>query len=181
MAKIRNNIIPANARKIYNSENFYNIQFIVSIDRLIRNQYGITKETQHKNLSFYNSPLCMTPQRIDRMVVNELSRAANYSHAVTVNDVIFLSGITGQSTKETSFDEQFDLILEKLKIVLSNARSSIGHIVKITAYLLDEQFFENFNEKYNKTFTSLPARTTIVCKFINKFTKLELDVIAIKG
>ncbi len=123
----------------------------------------------------------MTPQRIDRMVVNELSRAANYSHAVTVNDVIFLSGITGQSTKETSFDEQFDLILEKLKIVLSNARSSIGHIVKITAYLLDEQFFENFNEKYNKTFTSLPARTTIVCKFINKFTKLELDVIAIKG
>lgn len=115
---------------------------------------------------------------VKRFIVEGLPRTANYSHAVSYGDLIFLSGITGHSTEDTSFSEQFNVLAGRLRKTLEAAGSSFENVLKVTVYLSDRKYFREFNELFNGVFTSPPVRTTIVCSFVHDHLKLEMELIA---
>lgn len=123
----------------------------------------------------------MSRDKMKRIIVESLPRAGQYSHAVISGDLVFISGVTGQTTQENSLTEQFDESVRKIEKILAEASSSISYVVKVTAYLSDQKFFQEFNRLFNNIFTSAPVRTTIVCGFVNSLVKIELDVIAAKS
>ena len=123
----------------------------------------------------------MKNANVRRISLQNLPKAANYSHAVVANRIIFVSGVTGQNETKTTLKSQFDEIVRRISAVLSEGHSSIEDVVKVTAYLSDAGLFNEFNELFNKTFISAPARTTIVCGFSNPRVKVELDLVALES
>ncbi|TRM75412.1 RidA family protein [Sulfolobus sp. E1] len=112
--------------------------------------------------------------------VPSLSKGGPYSHAVIYDNLVFISGMTGQDPeKDLSFEEQFKNAIEKIAKVLEQASSSLDKVLKVTVYLSDPQYFNKMNELFKYYFpNNPPARTTIVCRFVNDKIKVEIDVVA---
>lgn len=123
----------------------------------------------------------MSKNMLKRIIVDNVPRAGQYSHAVISGNLVFLSGVTGQETQETSLTEQFDKSVSRIEKILAESGSSIGDVIKVTAFLSDQEYFQEFNALFNKTFISAPVRTTIVCGFVNNLVKVEIDIIAAKS
>ncbi len=112
--------------------------------------------------------------------VADLPKGGPYSHAVVSGNLVFVSGQTGQLPgKKTSFEDQFNNAMEKIKKILQESGTSIDNVVKATVYIADKKYFKELNEIYGKVFkSSPPARTTIVSGFVADDVLVEVDVIA---
>jgi len=112
--------------------------------------------------------------------VADLPKGGPYSHAVVSGNLVFVSGQTGQlPDRKTSFEDQFNNAMEKIKRILQASGASLDNIVKTTVYIADKSYFKNLNEVYGKFFrSSPPARTTIVSGFVADDVLVEVDVIA---
>lgn len=114
--------------------------------------------------------------------VSSLPKGGPYSHANISGDFIFISGQTGQvSGKDTSFSQQFENIMEKIKSILEASGSSLEKVLKVSVYIARKEDFKTMNELFEKYFPkNPPARSTLVVGFVSEGIHVEIDAIATK-
>ena len=106
-----------------------------------------------------------------------------YSQAVKSNGLVYCSGQIAIDPKtndmiDGDIEQQTTQVLENLKAVLAEAKSSLDKAVKVTVYLADMADFQTMNEIYAKFFKKKPARATVAVKTLPKNALVEIDCIA---
>src|ERR1044071_1899430 len=96
----------------------------------------------------------------------------NLSAATRFGNLVFVSGQTGRHpvTGEVGKDvrEQTRNILERIKVILEAAGTSLDNVLTATTYLTNVRDLAAYNEEYAKFFpTSKPARTTVTVAALN--------------
>jgi 2-iminobutanoate/2-iminopropanoate deaminase len=96
----------------------------------------------------------------------------NLSPGTRFGNLVFVSGQTGRhpTTGEPGKDirEQTRNVLERIKVVLEAAGTSLDNVLTATVYLVDRNDLAAYNEIYATYFpTSKPARTTVTVAALN--------------
>ena len=107
----------------------------------------------------------------------------NLSAATRFGNLVFVAGQTGRDprTGELGKDvrEQTRNILERIKVVLEAAGTSLEHVLTATVYLTRREDLAAYNEEYAKYFpTDKPARTTVTVASLNA-PELVIEITAI--
>jgi len=107
--------------------------------------------------------------------------AGQYSHAVTANGFVYVSGQGPVDPKtgvmSDNFAEQIRQTLRNVETILKGVGAGLNDVVKINAYLADLTRFKEYNEVYTEFFkTEPPARTTIGCQLHG--IHVEIDCVA---
>lgn len=109
-----------------------------------------------------------------------------YSHAVLVNNMLFVSGqiakhpvsgelMTGDIKTESK------QVMENVKAILTDAGMDFTHICKTTIFLKDMNDFASVNEVYGSYFTgNYPARETVQVSRLPLDVNVEISITAIK-
>ncbi len=98
---------------------------------------------------------------------------------------MFLSGQIPLNPKDLAvvgqdIETQITQVLENLKNLLEDARSSLEGVVKTTMFLKDMGDFAKANEIYGRYFKSpYPARSTIQVAKLPKDVLVEIEAVAI--
>lgn len=110
--------------------------------------------------------------------------AAAYSQAIVFDRLIFVSGqvpidpATGRFV-HGPIEEQAKQTLENLRVILEEAGSSLGNVLKVTVFLRDMHDYRPFNEVYARYFpTDPPARTAVQAGALPLGVAVEIDAIA---
>lgn len=81
--------------------------------------------------------------------------------------------------KGGNIKEQTKLVMENLKAILTEAKSSLDKVIKTTVFIKDMNDFAAMNEVYAEYFgESKPARSTIEVARLPKDALVEIEVIA---
>ena len=106
-----------------------------------------------------------------------------YSQAVSVGDMVFLSGqlalnpATGELA-EGGIQGQTEQALKNIEAILAEAGLSMDNVVKTTVFLADIKDFAAMNEVYAKHFTaSYPARSAVQVAALPKGGLVEIECI----
>ena len=96
----------------------------------------------------------------------------NLSPATRFGKLVFVAGQTGRhpQTGEVGKDirEQTRNVLERIKVVLEAAGSSLDNVLTATTYLTKLENLAAYNEEYAKYFPGdKPARTTVTVVSLN--------------
>src|SRR3989442_7940623 len=96
----------------------------------------------------------------------------NLSPEPRFGNLVFVAGQTGRHavTGEVGKDmrEQTRNILERIKLILAAAGTSLDNVLTATTYLTRVQELAAYNEEYAKYFpTNKPARTTVTVAALN--------------
>jgi 2-iminobutanoate/2-iminopropanoate deaminase len=96
----------------------------------------------------------------------------NLSLAIRFGDLVFVAGQTGRHPKtgELGKDirEQTRNTLERVKVILEAAGTSLDNVLTATTYLTRREDLAAYNEEYAKYFpTNKPARTTVTVASLN--------------
>jgi 2-iminobutanoate/2-iminopropanoate deaminase len=108
----------------------------------------------------------------------------NLSPATKFGSLVFVAGQTGRHPKtgELGRDirEQTRNTLERVKVVLEAAGTSLDQVLTATVYLTRREDLAAYNEEYAKYFpTDKPARTTVTVASLNTpELVVEITVIA---
>jgi 2-iminobutanoate/2-iminopropanoate deaminase len=107
--------------------------------------------------------------------------AGQYSHAVTANGFVYVSGQGPVDPKtgvmSDNFAEQIRQTIRNVETILNGVGAGLKDVVKINAYLADLTRFKEYNEVYTEFFPSeAPARTTIGCQLHG--IHVEIDCVA---
>jgi 2-iminobutanoate/2-iminopropanoate deaminase len=120
------------------------------------------------------------------MEKNTLSKPAGpYSHAVVVNDLIFVSGQLPinslTNTLETNFEVAVKQVFNNLENVLKFYKSNLNSIVKVNIFLTESKQIETFNNLYKAILNEpYPARSLVVVNSLPRQALLMIDVVAKK-
>lgn len=107
------------------------------------------------------------------------------SRSVRAGDWLYVSGQASTDPESGrfiagTFEEEYARSVENLDRALAEAGADRANLVKIGAYVRDEQALPRFNELYLETFAHpRPARTTIAMGF--DFLQFEIDAVAYLG
>ena len=100
------------------------------------------------------------------------------------NNLLFVSGQLASSTdgihhNNESFEKQFQIVFEKINLILHASGTTKDKIVKVTAYITDVKLWPEFNHLY-ATFMGehRPVRTVVPVPELHYGYQLEVDVIA---
>lgn len=117
---------------------------------------------------------------IKRLNLSDMPRAGNYSHSVSVGNLLFLSGQLGINDKTRGdFSGQFRNAMNNIIKICEANGSGIQNIVKMVVYISNPSHFQEMNKLFNEYFEEYPpARTTIVCSFPNPDALVELEATA---
>ena len=108
-----------------------------------------------------------------------------YSPAVRAGDFIFISGqgpidTTTDKLSHGDIEHQTRLVLSNIKKILEDCGATMQDVVKVSVFLKQEFEFSQMNRVYAEFFGEhRPARTTIVCDFVNDML-VEIDCVAYK-
>ena len=96
----------------------------------------------------------------------------NLSAATKFGNLVFVAGQTGRHPKtgEVGKDvrEQTRNIMERIKVILEAAGTSLDNVLTATTYLTNVRDLAAYNEEYGKFFpASKPARTTVTVASLN--------------
>jgi 2-iminobutanoate/2-iminopropanoate deaminase len=96
----------------------------------------------------------------------------NLSPATRFGNLLFVSGQTGRhpTSGEPGKDirEQTRNVLDRIKLVLEAAGSSLENVLTATVYLVNRDDLPAYNEVYGSYFpTAKPARTTVTVAALN--------------
>ncbi len=96
--------------------------------------------------------------------------AAPLSQATRFGNLVFVQGCTGRhpTTGETGdgIREQTRFTLERIRIILEEAGTSLDNIMANTCYLARQEDLAGFNEVYAEYFPdNRPSRTAIIVAF----------------
>ena len=107
----------------------------------------------------------------------------NLSAATRFGNLVFVAGQTGRNpvTNEIGADirEQTRNVLERIKIILGEAGTSLENILTVNCWLKDVADAPAFNEEYAKYFTiDKPARATVQATLMAPNLLVEIMVTA---
>jgi 2-iminobutanoate/2-iminopropanoate deaminase len=103
----------------------------------------------------------------------DIARAnPNLSLATRFGNLVFVAGQTGRhpTTGQVGRDirEQTRNVLERIKLILQAAGSSLDNVLTATTYLTRGDDLDAYNEEYAQYFpTHKPARTTVTVASLN--------------
>src|SRR5690349_9670756 len=109
-----------------------------------------------------------------------------YSHAVLMNNLLFVSGQVGKnpSTGElmlSDIKKESTQVMENVKAILTDAGMDFSHVCKTTIFLKNMDDFATVNEVYGSYFTgNYPARETVQVSKLPLNVNVEISVIAMK-
>src|ERR671926_1956119 len=106
------------------------------------------------------------------VTVDSAAGNQNLSPATRFGNLVFVAGQTGRDpqTGEVGKDirEQTRNVLERIKVVLESAGTSLDNVLTATTYLTNVGDLAAYNEEYAKYFpTDKPARTTVTVATLN--------------
>jgi 2-iminobutanoate/2-iminopropanoate deaminase len=109
-----------------------------------------------------------------------------YAPAVRAGDFIFVSGqgpidpVTDKLSTAGDIEHQTRLVLSNIKRILEAAGATMSDVVKCSVFLKEGFEFSQMNRIYAEFFGEhRPARTTVVCDFVNDML-VEIDCVAYK-
>ena len=107
----------------------------------------------------------------------------NLSPATRFGNLVFVAGQTGRNpvTNEVGVDirEQTRNVLERIKIILEDAGTSLENVLTVNCWLKDVTDGPTFNEEYAKYFsTDKPARATVQATLMAPNLLVEIMVTA---
>ena len=96
----------------------------------------------------------------------------NLSPATRFGNLVFVSGQTGRHPATgqpgQNIREQTRNVLERIKVVLEAAGTSLDNVLTATVYLVNRGDLAAYNEEYARYFpSSKPARTTVTVAALN--------------
>lgn len=109
-----------------------------------------------------------------------------YSHAVLINNMLFVSGQVGKhpQTGELILSDiraEAKQVMENIKGILTDGGMDFGHVVKTTIFLTDMNNFAAVNEVYGSYFDAskgFPARETVQVSKLPLNVNVEISVVA---
>lgn len=107
-----------------------------------------------------------------------------YSQAVSVGDLVFLSGQIPLDPKTgelvgTDIEGATSRVLENIRAVLESEGLSFRHVVKTTVFMQDLALFPRMNAIYATAFPeNPPARSTVQAAALPKGVSVEIEVVA---
>ena len=110
----------------------------------------------------------------------------HYSHAVTANGFVFVSGelpIAPDGTKlnEAPFEQQVQQVLDNVALALKGAGSSIDKLTQVRVYVTDIASWPAFNTLYAKwAGNARPARCVVPVPQLHYGFKIEIEAVAVK-
>jgi 2-iminobutanoate/2-iminopropanoate deaminase len=115
--------------------------------------------------------------------VNLAAPNPNLSPATRFGNLVFVAGQTGRHpiTGEVGKDirEQTRNVLERIKMILEAAGTSLENVLTVTTHLTTRQNLTTYNEEYAKYFpTDKPARTTVEVMLNSPELLVEITVTA---
>ena len=108
----------------------------------------------------------------------------NLSAATKFGNLVFVAGQTGRhpvtGVVGKDIREQTSNVLERIKVILAAAGTSLDNVLTATTYLTRVENLAAYNEEYAKYFpTDKPARTTVTVAALNQPELLvEITVVA---
>lgn len=107
-----------------------------------------------------------------------------YSQAMIVGNIVYTSGQipldpVNATVTGTCINEQTNQVIANLQEVLKAANSSIENVFKTTCFLASMSDFPEFNNIYEKFFTSKPARSCVAVKELPKHVLIEIEACAL--
>ncbi|MDP4001179.1 MAG: Rid family hydrolase [bacterium] len=101
-----------------------------------------------------------------------------------VGNIFFISGQIGQKDGQLVSDgivEQTIQAIFNVKVILKQKGLGLENVVDVTAFLTDQNDYEEFNDAYRNGFKEpYPSRTTVTVKSLPLSARVELKVIAAK-
>lgn len=121
-----------------------------------------------------------------KIIVNESfpTPRGHYSTAIVSGGHLYMSGqlpisFDGIHHHESDFGHQFEVVFRNIKTILEECGSSLGRIVKVTAYISEIDLWTTFNELYAAFMVDhKPVRTVVPVPNLHYGYKLEVDIIA---
>lgn len=107
-----------------------------------------------------------------------------YSQAVSVGDLVFLSGQIPLDPKtgeliDTDIESATSRVLENVRAVLESENLTFHHVVKTTVFMKDLALFPRMNAVYATVFSdNPPARSTVQVAALPRGVSVEIEVIA---
>ena len=107
-----------------------------------------------------------------------------YSQAVSVGDLLFLSGQIPLDPKtgdlvDNDIESATTRVLENIRAVLESQGLGFRHVVKTTVFMRDLSLFPRMNAIYATYFQEAPpARSTVQAAALPKGVSVEIEVIA---
>ena len=122
--------------------------------------------------------------RVKRRVnVEGVPRLPAFSHAVQVDDHIYVAGTLGTDADFNLADgvhAQTLQALDYIKRILEECGASLDDVVKVNVFLTDMSTFEEMNEAYVSVFgDKVPARITVGCSALALGAGVEIDCLAV--
>lgn len=111
-----------------------------------------------------------------------------YSQALVIGDLVFVAGQIGllpetRKLVEGGIPAETRQALTNIRNILAEAGCDFRHVVKVTIFTTNLDFFEQINAEYVKFFSTgsvLPARETVQVSRIPGGAQVEISVIAKK-
>lgn len=122
-----------------------------------------------------------------RQVINPASLTkprAPLSHGVRLGNILFVSGTTpfipGGRDMAPDFAGQMRQVMENIKIILTEAGTSLDRVCKMNVILTRISDFQEMNDIYRSYFKdgNFPARTTIEAPLAVPGMLLEIECVA---
>lgn len=107
-----------------------------------------------------------------------------YSQAVSVGDLLFLSGQIPLDPKtgelvDSDIEAATTRVLDNIRAVLESEGLAFRHVVKTTVFMKDLALFPRMNAVYATAFSeNPPARSTVQAAALPKGVSVEIEVIA---
>ena len=119
-----------------------------------------------------------------RVNVEGVPRLPAFSHAVQVDDHIYVAGTLGTEADlnlvEGGVRGETLQALAYIKRILDECGASLDDVVKVNVYLTDMSKFEEMNEAYMSVFgEKVPARITVGCSALALGASVEIDCLAV--
>jgi 2-iminobutanoate/2-iminopropanoate deaminase len=115
---------------------------------------------------------------------NAPTPGGHYSQAIVHNDLIYVAGqlpidpATGNAISG-DMTTQATLVLQNIQHILQAANSDLSHLLKVTVYVSNIEFWGEFNRVYAKMMgTHKPARAVVPTNDLHYGCLLEIEAIA---
>src|SRR6266542_2854965 len=107
----------------------------------------------------------------------------NLSNATRFGNLVFVAGQTGRhpvtGALGTDVREQTRNVLERIKVILAAAGTSLDNVLTVTTHLTKREDLAAYNEEYGTYFpTDKPARTTVEVMLNRPELLVEITVMA---
>ena len=131
------------------------------------------------------------------LLQHKAAALANYPHMRAYGGLLYVSGISSRRHDNThegvtvsadgtvtkDVEAQTRAVLRNIEAVLAEAGADLGHVVDLTAFLVDMKDYAGYNRAYNERFPSAlhgPTRTTVaVHQLPHPNLLIEIKVVAV--